>query len=89
LAQIALQVGGGDVVDVERQDLERQRGVALLAVDRPPARQRRVVDPRVVLGQVQAAVGRQAFQQDVAEVRGRVAARGQVQHQASLPCGCG
>ena len=63
----ALQVGRRDVVDVERQDLEGQLGIGQAA----PARQRGRVDLRVVRGQVQAAVGRQAFEQDVAEAAGR------------------
>jgi hypothetical protein len=62
LAHQRLQVGGRDVVDVERQDLEGQVGIGQTA----PAGQRGAVDLRVG-GQVQAAVRRQAFQQDVAE----------------------
>ena len=82
-----LEVGGRNVVDIERQDLKRQLGVALLVVGLAQLGQLGVVDLRVVLGQVQAAVGRQAFEQDVAKVFAvRVAARGKVQHGVRPAC---
>jgi hypothetical protein len=78
------QVVGRNVVDVERQHLERQRGVPAGVVDLAPALQRGRVDLRIGLGQVQAAVGRQAFEQDFAEMLAAgIAAGGQVQHQFS------
>jgi hypothetical protein len=53
-------------------------------VDLAPALQRGRVDLRIGLGQVQAAIGRQAFEQDFAEVLAAgIAAGGQVQHQFS------
>ena len=74
------QVRRRDVVDVQRQDLERQLGIRQAA----PARERRGVDVRVVRRQVQPAVGRQPFEQDVAEgPRRRVAAGAQVSQRSS------
>jgi len=71
----AAQVRRRDVVDVQREDLERELGVRQPA----PARERGRVDTRVALGQVQPAVGRQAFEQDLAEAaRCRVAAGAEV-----------
>ena len=61
------QVVGGNVVDVQRQDFKRQRGVALLVIDLAPAGQRGVVHLRIGHRHVQAAVRRQAFEQDFAE----------------------
>ncbi len=76
------QVGSGNVVDVQRQDLEGQLGVALLVVGLAQAREHGVIHLRVVLGQVQAAIGRQAFEQDVAELFAVcVAARAEVFHE--------
>jgi hypothetical protein len=66
-AQIA-QIVARNVVDEQRQDLERQFGVGQPA----PARQRCCIDLRVAVRQVQPAIGRQAFEQDLAEAPGRV-----------------
>ena len=76
----APQIGWRDVVDVERQDLEGQFGIGQTA----PAAQRRRIDLRVVGGQVEAAVGRQPFEQDVGKAPRRgVAARADVFHAMS------
>jgi hypothetical protein len=73
------QVVGRNVVDVQRQDLERQVGVR----QRPPALQHGGVDLWIALRQVQAAVGREPLEQDLAErARCRVAARADVLHAA-------
>jgi len=78
------QIGRRDVVHVQRQDLKRQVGVALLVVDAAPAVERGVVHLGVVLRQVQATVGCQAFEQDFAETLAVGVATGrEVAHQAS------
>jgi hypothetical protein len=89
------QVGGRDVVDVERQDLKRQRGIALRTA---PAVSVASVNLRVAFGQVQATVGRQAFEQDFAKTLAAVATGRDVFHgpprvlmyfiRPALPCGC-
>mmetsp|Transcript_6754 Transcript_6754/g.28334 ORF Transcript_6754/g.28334 Transcript_6754/m.28334 type:complete len:477 (-) Transcript_6754:1036-2466(-) len=74
------QVFSRNVIDVERQDLEGEVGVGQAA----PAGQRGLADLGVGLGQVQPAVGRQAFEQDVGEAAlGLVAAGGDVLHEIS------
>ena len=79
------QVLGRNVVDVERQHLKRQRGVTLLFQHRAPARQRRRIDLWIGLGQVQATIGCQAFEQDFAEAFAvRMTAGREVQHD-NLP----
>ena len=76
-----LQVSRWNVVDVERQDLERQRGVALGLPYAAQAGQVGRAQLRIALGQVQPAIGRQAFQQDVAKLSGGgVATGGEVVH---------
>lgn len=76
------QVGRRNVVDVQRQDLEGQLGVALLVVRLAQAREHGVVHLRVVLWQVQATIGCQAFEQDVAELFAVcVTARAEVFHE--------
>src|SRR5205085_3042519 len=76
----ALQVGGGNVVDVQRQHLEGERRVR----QRAPPREGLRVDAGIVRRQVQAAVGRQALQQDVAErALGAVAAGADVLQASS------
>ena len=62
------QLTGGNVVDVEREHFKGQCAVALLSVHVAPARELRLIDLRVVLGQVQAAIGCQTFQQDFTKV---------------------
>ena len=64
------QVVGGDVVDEERDDAGGHRRVAFLAQNDPQLVQVGGRQGRVFLGQVEAAVGRQALQQDVAEGAG-------------------
>ena len=64
------QVVGGDVVDEERDDAGGHRRVAFLAQNDPQLVQVGSRQGRVFLGQVEAAVGRQALQQNVAEGAG-------------------
>ena len=64
------QVASVDVVDEEGQDAGRHRRVALLAQDDAQLVQVGARQRRVFLGQVEAAVGRQALQQNVAEGAG-------------------
>jgi hypothetical protein len=73
-----LEIGRRNVVDVARQDLERERAVA----EPSPRAERRAVDARIRPGRRQAAVGRETFEQDVGE-RGRrhPAARRNVPHR--------
>ena len=61
------QVGSRNVVDVERQNLKGQSGVALLAVDPAPVAQGGIADLGIAFWQVKASIGRQAFEQDFAE----------------------
>ena len=73
-----LQIGLRDVGDEQRQDLERQIGVAQAA----PARQRGIVDLGVMRRQVKPAVRRQALEQDFTEIAfGSVAAGADVLHE--------
>ncbi|KAF5292674.1 hypothetical protein FQR65_LT20242 [Abscondita terminalis] len=76
------QVAGRDVVDVQRQNLECQRRIALGSQRLAQLIQAGIIDCGVLLGQVQPAIGRQAFEQDVAKTLAvRMAARGKVHHQ--------
>ena len=86
LAQGA-QVSRRNVVDVEREQLEGQGRIAPGLVRATPAAQHGGVYLRVMLGQVQAAVGRQALQQNVTKAFAlRVAAGGEVTHfRPALP----
>ena len=75
------QIGGGNVVDVEAENFKRQRGVALGLPYAAQAGQVGRAQLRIALGQVQPAIGRQAFQQDVAKLSGGgVATGGEVVH---------
>ena len=75
------QVGGGNVVDVEREDFKRQRGIAFIAPHLAQAGQTGSVQLRVMLRQIQPAIGCQALQQDVAELAGGgIATGGEVVH---------
>ena len=64
------QVVGADVVDEQREDAGGHGRVAFLAQDDAQLVQVGGRQSRVFLGQVEAAVGRQALQQDVAEGAG-------------------
>ena len=64
------QVVGADVVDEQREDAGGHGRVAFLAQDDTQLVQVGGRQSRVFLGQVEAAVGRQALQQDVAEGAG-------------------
>ena len=78
------QVGCGNVVDVKRQNLERQRRVPLCVVNRAPVAQGGVADLRIALWQVQTAIGRQAFEQNFAKALALgVSPCGEVLHQAN------
>ena len=75
-----LQVGGSDVVDEERHHGEREIRVREAA----PSGERRGVDLRITLGNVQAAVGREALEQDRGEAASRrFAARAHISHARS------
>ena len=78
-----LQVGGGDVGDEPGQDRERQLGIG----QAPPGIELGARHLRVGLGQVEAAVGGEAAEQDVAELRvgglAGVAAGGEILHVGS------
>ena len=89
------QVVGRDVVDEARQHREGELGIRELA----PRSERRRVDGRVALGNVEAAVGREPFEQDRREPGADgLAARADVLHGRAgrtpravtpdLPCGC-
>ena len=69
------QVVGGDVVDEERDDAGGHGRIAVLTQDDTQLVQIGLRQRRVFLGQVEAAVGSEAFQEDVAEgTGGRVGA---------------
>ena len=69
------QVAGGDVIDEEGDDAGGHGRVAVLAQDDAQLVQVGARQRRVLLGQVEAAVGGEAFQEDVTErTGGRVGA---------------
>ena len=65
-----LEILGGDVVDEEGEDVGGEGCVALLVEEVTPAVEVVPTDGGVLLRQVEAAVGGEAFQQDVAEAGG-------------------
>ena len=78
-----LQVGRG-CRRCRATDLERQLGIALLVVGLAQAREHGVIHLRVMLGQVQATIGRQAFEEDVAKpLAVCMAAGAEVLHEGS------
>ena len=84
LAAQGAQIVGRNVVHIQRQNLKRQVGIRQAA----PAGQGSRVHLRIGLGQIQAAIGRQAFKQDFAKALGlgwgrAGGAGGDVTHQAS------
>ena len=62
-----LQIGSGNVVNVERQNLEGQHGVTLVAENHAQFFKRGGIHLRVTFRQVQTTIGGQAFKQDLAE----------------------
>jgi hypothetical protein len=80
---MAFRSSAGMSVDELRQHRERQLGIRQLA----PGVQFGARHLRIGLGQVQAAIGRQAAEQDVAELRvgglAGVAAGGEILHVGS------
>ncbi|OIQ79965.1 hypothetical protein GALL_382930 [mine drainage metagenome] len=74
------QIVCGNIVDVQREDLEGQVGIR----QSTPARELLRAHLRIVLGQIQPAIGRQPFEQDVGKsARSGLASGAQITHQRS------
>ena len=85
-----VQVLGGNVVDEERQDAGRHGRVPFLRQDATQRVEVGSIERRVLLGQVEPAVGGEALQEDVAEGSGAgvgAASGGNVAHASILSGG--
>ncbi len=80
----AAQVLVGDVLHEQGHDAVRQCGIAVAAEHPAPHLELRCVHLRVRLRQVEPAVGREAFEEDVREFRGASAPSRVVLHAPSL-----
>ena len=64
------QVGGGNVVDVQRKNFKGQGSIAFTVVNVPQAGQLGGIDLGVMVRQIQTTIGSQAFEQDFTKTFG-------------------
>ena len=64
------QVGRGYIVDIQRQNLKRQRRIALGGIHLAPCGQRAAAYLRIALRQIQATIGCKPFEQNFTKTTG-------------------